>query len=239
MPNSQTATMTIPTELDVAAWDKEYLSGKTIPSSSRKAPSKILTCFRDIASLDHGGDALDGGCGNGRNSVYLADFGWNVTSIDASRAAIDLCKNSANEADVTNKIVATNQVLDGEWSLAGESFDLFVGSYVLCHYANRNFVSNYFEQVKRVLRPTGLMFSSFFSVEDSYYQKIGKLVNATSKLYRDPNNQLCKKLYTEPELKSLINRYFEIRAFVTLRFEDVCLGERFERCIFGVVSEKR
>ena len=238
MLDSQTADLTIPSELDIANWDKEYQSGNTIPSSSRKSPSKIFTCFRDIASFDKGGDVLDAGCGNGRNSIYLAELGWNATSIDTSPIAIDLCKNSALGAGVANNIDALTRILDSEWNLPKESFDLFVDSYVLCHYADAKFVTNYLLEARKVLRPNGLMFSSFFSVEDSYYQEIGKLVDGNANLYCDPNNQLRKKLYTEAELKSLISRYFEIRAFVTLRFVDLCLGKPFERCIFGVVSGK-
>ncbi|MDF2541229.1 MAG: Methyltransferase type 11 [Herbinix sp.] len=50
--------------------------------------SEILHKF--IALLPEGGTVLDLGCGSGRDSAYLLDHGFDVTSMDASKEMCDL-----------------------------------------------------------------------------------------------------------------------------------------------------
>ena len=47
-------------------------------------------------------DALDMGCSNGRNAVYLSQLGFNVTAIDANPGAVDMLKSIINEEGMTN-----------------------------------------------------------------------------------------------------------------------------------------
>ncbi|PPS59366.1 hypothetical protein CRX72_24895 [Pantoea sp. BRM17] len=54
------------------------------------------------------GNALDLGCGKGRNSLYLSQHGFNVTAWDANPASLDYL----------NTIIATEQLLNiGHWTL--------------------------------------------------------------------------------------------------------------------------
>src|SRR5260370_19457065 len=65
-------------------WEEEYGHLQVIPSSTRKLPSKALTLFSELLELSNPRRALDAGCGNGRNSVYLAQKGWQVDAVDTS-----------------------------------------------------------------------------------------------------------------------------------------------------------
>lgn len=47
-------------------------------------------------------DALDMGCSNGRNTLYLSQLGFNVTALDINSAAIDRLKNICTELKVNN-----------------------------------------------------------------------------------------------------------------------------------------
>ena len=53
-----------------------------------------------VAGL-HPGTALDIGMGQGRNSLFLAESGWQVTGIDISDEALDQAKASAEEAGLS------------------------------------------------------------------------------------------------------------------------------------------
>ena len=46
------------------------------------------------------GSALDIGCGQGRDSIFLAKLGYNVTSIDPSEVGITQLDNTANELNL-------------------------------------------------------------------------------------------------------------------------------------------
>jgi len=69
----------IMTDKDREKWDSKYL--KDIGSSD---PSLILKAFLSFASC---GNALDIACGNGRNSLFLAEKGFIVDAVDISTVA--------------------------------------------------------------------------------------------------------------------------------------------------------
>ena len=64
---------------DLEKWDARYAR-----DSGGSFPSEILTRYVPLASV---GLALDIACGNGRNSIYLADMGFTVEAVDISTVA--------------------------------------------------------------------------------------------------------------------------------------------------------
>lgn len=47
-------------------------------------------------------DTLDMGCSNGRNAVYLAQQGFNVTAVDINPSAIDILQSISTEENMDN-----------------------------------------------------------------------------------------------------------------------------------------
>jgi len=47
-------------------------------------------------------DALDMGCSNGRNAIYLGQRGFNVTAVDTNFGAVDMLKSISTEEKMTN-----------------------------------------------------------------------------------------------------------------------------------------
>lgn len=68
---------------DATFWDEMY-RGRTAAWDSE--PNPFLA--EDIAGLQPG-TALDVGCGEGSDSVWLAHQGWQVTAVDISQVALD------------------------------------------------------------------------------------------------------------------------------------------------------
>ena len=74
------------------------------------------------------GDALDLGCGVGRNALHLARLGWQVTAVDASSVAIEALRRRA----ATLAVHAVRADLErGEFSIAPESYDLICDFFYL------------------------------------------------------------------------------------------------------------
>lgn len=62
------------------------------------AHSEVVEACKTIEPCD----ALDMGCSNGRNAIYLGQRGFNVTAVDTNFSAIDMLKNISSEENLTN-----------------------------------------------------------------------------------------------------------------------------------------
>ena len=81
----------------------------------------------DVASGLVPGKALDLGCGEGRDGIWLAQRGWTVTGVDRSPLAVDEARAAAARAGVP----ATFAVADlADWTPAS-LFDLVYCTYAL------------------------------------------------------------------------------------------------------------
>jgi 2-polyprenyl-3-methyl-5-hydroxy-6-metoxy-1,4-benzoquinol methylase len=72
------------------------------------------------------GSALDLGCGEGGDAIWLAAQGWTVTAADISQTALDIAARHASEAGVT----VTWERHDLAVSLPAGSFDLVTTSFL-------------------------------------------------------------------------------------------------------------
>ena len=82
-------------------WDQRHGAREPIESAE---PDPTLV--GEIGSL-RPGSALDLGAGDGRNAVWLASHGWQVTAVDFSQVALD-----------RGRALATASGLNVEWQLA-------------------------------------------------------------------------------------------------------------------------
>lgn len=100
-------------------WDQRY-SGDPLWSGN---PNEALVA--EATGLT-AGRALDVGCGEGADSVWLARQGWQVTALDISARAVERTEAMAAEAGVQVEGVAAG-LLDA--SLAEASYDLVSAMY--------------------------------------------------------------------------------------------------------------
>jgi SAM-dependent methyltransferase len=100
------------------------------------------------------GAALDVGMGQGRNAIFLARQGWNVTGFDPADRAVARARQLADRAGV--KIVAKVQRMeDFDWGRG--RFDLIVLSYVP--------VRGFIERIDAALKPGGIVVLEAFHSE--------------------------------------------------------------------------
>ena len=76
----------------------------------RVSPHLVFGTHPELASLVEDGTiepcrAIDLGCGMGREAVYLASRGFDVTGVDISPTAIDMARRAAEKADVEVEFV--------------------------------------------------------------------------------------------------------------------------------------
>jgi SAM-dependent methyltransferase len=80
-------------------WDRRYAEPRLVWSAE---PNRFLA--EEAAGLAPG-RALDLACGEGRNALWLARRGWDVTGVDFSAVAIDKARRMAAEAGVAARFV--------------------------------------------------------------------------------------------------------------------------------------
>ncbi|AKT52867.1 class I SAM-dependent methyltransferase [Arsenicicoccus sp. oral taxon 190] len=95
-------------------WDERY-SGEQVWSGNPN--EALVTEARDLAP----GRALDVGCGEGADSVWLAGQGWDVTALDISTKAVERATAAARQAGMSITGVAAPLL---EADLEPASFDL-------------------------------------------------------------------------------------------------------------------
>jgi tellurite methyltransferase len=106
-------------EDEKSTWEKKYSDDGYEP---RETPSALLTEWLDDRSP---GKALDLACGTGRNSLYLAEKGYDVTAIDISPRAIAMAERISREKGLEiNWIIADldNHAIQGQYDLIVISF---------------------------------------------------------------------------------------------------------------------
>jgi SAM-dependent methyltransferase len=219
-------------------WDDEYRTHQVIPSSTRAQPSKPLLLFSELLRYEERRVVLDAGSGPGRNAIYLAGKGCLVYALDFSEAALSELRRAALAAGVNERVLVNSASLEEPLPFPDDSFDLALDSYVSCHFTEESLKQHYFGELRRVLKPSGVLFSSQFSVEDEYYRALIKEEQSSPIIVTDPNNGITKQLYTEAEAKGYFSKHFGLRYFAKFEFEDMVLGRPYRRSILTLVLEK-
>ncbi|MGX1701677.1 FAD-dependent oxidoreductase [Microbacterium sp. NPDC055357] len=98
-------------------WEERYAT----PMWSGR-PNRTLV---DVASGLDPGRALDLGCGEGADVIWLAEQGWDATGLDISSTAVARARAAADEAGVTARF----EVADLSESVAEGSYDLVTASF--------------------------------------------------------------------------------------------------------------
>lgn len=116
------------------------------------------------------GRALDLGAGEGRNALYLAQQGFDVTAIDIAPTAIQKCLDRARLHNVPVRAEARN-LLDVE--IAPDSLALVVSAMAL-QFVKPSESVRVIERIKAGLRPGGMVYLTVFSTDDPAYARMSQ-----------------------------------------------------------------
>lgn len=144
--------------------------------------------------------------GEGRNAVYAAQLGWNVTAFDQSEKGKEKAVLLANQ-----KNVAINYLIDNCESLpfSKNSFDAIC--FIYAHF-NADKKAEYHKQLNNYLKQNGVVIFEAFSKEHLDYRTENPNVGGPTDL---------ETLYSEEEIKT----YFEGFEIVYLKTEVIHLSE--------------
>ena len=160
-------------------------------------PSKWLKyCLNNF--VKHKKTALDLACGKGRNSLLLASYGFNVSSIDINKEFLKCF--SDNKIKKIEKDVEKND----NWPLSNNGFDIIV----VTNFLNRKI----FPLIISSMNPCGFLIYETFSIGQ---EKIGKPSNRNYLLQENELTYLCNSLslikYEKVWAHTPENQYFKQR----------------------------
>ena len=133
------------------SWDERYRRGEHLSDTPAPLIAKTIERLQP-------GRALDLACGGGRHALFLAERGWRVTAVDASRVAIEAVQKQARERSL-NVDARVADLEKHEFEIQPQSFDLICD----CYYLQRDL----FPAISDGVRPGGMAIAIIHIVDDS------------------------------------------------------------------------
>ncbi|UCE22917.1 MAG: class I SAM-dependent methyltransferase [Candidatus Aminicenantes bacterium] len=127
-------------------FDRVYskpVTGDPVRDGFNSSPSAFL--IESTKELKPG-LALDAGMGQGRNAVYLAQQGWDVTGFDISQKALDASHLNAEQAGVHIKTVKSSYE---KFNFGKEKWDLIVLIFAWAPVSDPDFVTRLHTSLRR------------------------------------------------------------------------------------------
>lgn len=160
--------------------------------------------------------AVDIGCGKGRNSIFLARKGINVIAIDFAPNAIAALEREAKRQGVSHKILALVQDAGEDWLVKTGETDLVVDAFCFKHLsleASKIYKNN----LLRVLNTWGHYLISFSSIGDGFYghyirRRDQPLMPVDDVVRIDPMNGIESPLYSREKVIQFLKPELEVVA---------------------------
>lgn len=139
--------------MEIREWNRRYRLREHETSDFDSPPTPLLV---ETAKQVPPGKALDLASGTGRNALWLAEQGWDVTAVDGASEAIDtLRERSAKRFLKIETVLAdlekTADVENPEFKMEPSRWDLIA----MCYYLQRDL----FEPAKQGVKPGGILIS--------------------------------------------------------------------------------
>ncbi len=180
---------------DERYWDSYYM-GKDVKSGSMVDPSlfaqSVLSKY-----MQAGKDLIELGCGNGRDSIYFAKHGLNVTGIDASNIAIKWLHDTV---DLDNCTFICDDFVNAE-AIYQIQYDYCYSRFTL-HAINEQQETQIFLKAYNMLKDKGYFFIEARSIHDGKYG-LGKNVEKNAFIYDGHYRRYIDMAELEQKLKSV------------------------------------
>ena len=157
-------------------------------------PDKMITEFVKTHNIR---DAVEFGCGEGRNAIFLARKGIDVVAIDSSDIAISNAKNEAEGFKNVRFICSNFLTVDFE----DRKYDLVIDSGMFHHLAPHRRLQ-YRELLKEILKEDGYFVLLCFSADEGGAEELDDL-----EFYTKRNTGVS---FSEQRLRDFFGTDFEI-----------------------------
>lgn len=164
----------------------------------KEVGNEVKDFFKIIKKTVSTGKVLDLGCGEGRISIFFAQKGFEVYSVDFAQGAIKRAEKCAQETKIANKIdFKVGNVLSLPYP--NKFFDVVIDWSVFDHIEPKNW-NLYLKNLLRVLKRKGFYMLTVFSISTPWRGKRKSYYSGDAYFH----------FFAEEDIKEIFGKYFEI-----------------------------
>jgi SAM-dependent methyltransferase len=200
------------TSKELHDWDDYYKENdvQTMPWFLEKLDHDVLNEINSKALKK--GKFLDLGTGPGTQAKQLSSLGFDVIGSDLSQSAIEKAKKLYSEPQFVVDDILNSKFSDNE-------FD-YIFDRGIFHIFEKNQLSSYLSQIKRILKENGLLFLKCMSVDE-----------------KNIPDGAGPTLYSQDQIKEFFENDFEIETTKDSLFYGA--SSEFYKAIFTVLKNKK
>jgi 2-polyprenyl-3-methyl-5-hydroxy-6-metoxy-1,4-benzoquinol methylase len=199
--------------MDVGDWKREAWTHEKGPFRRKKPDIEGYKVLKFLKKELKKGRVLDLGCGGGRNSVLLAENGFEAYGVDISKHAIKLAKLLAKEKKAKAEF-KVGSVLDLAYK---DGFFDAVMDFGCLHHLRKSQWKKYLKSILRVLKTGGYYLLYTFSVET------GKTWHYNPRTRRNwyvtKINKHYYHYFSKKEIREFFNKRFKILRIETIKYK--------------------
>lgn len=152
------------------------------------------------------GKVLDLGCGNAKDSLFLAQRGFSVHAIDIDSKIIKNLKQEPKKEKLKINIIKADI---RKFPIKENTYDLILAINSLI-FMKKSELQKIITKIKKGVKNNGIVIISGFTTKDSSYLKLKKRYQSIEKnTFKDSNKQYWQ-FFSKNELKSYFLNGFEI-----------------------------
>ena len=144
---------------------------KRVERKEKQAPTEFAKHCLNFLEDRKCTSLLDLGCGDGRDSIFFAKQGYEVTAVDVSPIALQILQKKIDEENIKNIRVMEQDILNIEFP--ENSFDIIYAHLSLQYFLDKE-TTEVFKNIHKILKKGGFLFIKCKSTEDEDFGK-GKM----------------------------------------------------------------
>jgi tellurite methyltransferase len=168
-------------------------TGQTILANSAK----------ELIDKYHFQKILELGCGQGRDSVFFAKYGYDVTATDISENAINFVKKIKNESNLKNLNLFVHDTKK-PFDFLNKKFDLIYSNLAL-QFFNLSQLDSIFFNISNLMNDDSLFLFSTKKPGDKYFN-FGNKISDHAFEYKG----ITRFFFDKSELEDVLKNYFNI-----------------------------
>jgi SAM-dependent methyltransferase len=195
-------------------WDREYTDPQYLKLST--VESADLTKFTRFVIRQKRGDilavgesAIDAGCGNGRNLIYLSNqFDMTGVGVDISSAAIAQAKAASPDMGIHYHVGSAGAPLPAEDDSQSVGLDMMTS-----HFLDKEGRTALRDELHRTMKPGGWLFMKTFLKDDDLHtaRLLKDFPGPEEGSYIHPVMGVPEYVYSEDELVTFLKEKFIVR----------------------------